>query len=143
MKRVALFCLLITAMSCSPVIYPSVKVYFADYRPYSDSGFFISPDPYSAGPFESLGELYIEVTTGTPNKADKGARNKNDDGIYSRPEKVDIEVGEINYNELLDFAVSEAKSVGADGLADFKITSPSSNILGGKYTISGLCIKRQ
>ena len=137
-----MFVLVITAISCSPVIHPSVKVYFADYRPYSDAGFFISPDPYSAGPFESLGELYIEVTTGTLKKEDKSVKNKNDDGIYSRPEEVDLGVGAINYNELLDLAVSEAKSLGADGLADFKITSPPSNILSGTYTISGLCIKR-
>ena len=144
MKRIALLLLLAVAASCGPAAHleRSVQVYFADYRPYSEAGFFISPDPYSAGPFESLGELCIRITPGMADKGGKESTSKNDDGIYSRPSGGSIVVEEIKYNELLDIAVSEAMALGADGLADFKITPPPSNIPGGSYIITGLCIKR-
>lgn len=144
MKKIAVFLLFTLAVSCGPAtnLGRSVQVYFADYRPYSESGFFISPDPYSAGPFESLGELYIRVTPGRSEKGGKESLPKNDDGIYSRPDGSSIVIEDIKYGELLDIAVSEATALGADGLADFKITPPSSNVPGGTYIITGLCIKR-
>jgi len=145
MKRAALFFLFIAAVACGPAthIERSVQVYFADYRPYSEAGFFISPDPYSAGQFESLGELYIKVTPGMHDKGGKEGLAKNDDGIYSRPSGSSAVIEDIAYNELLDLAVSEAIALGADGLADFKITPPPSNIPGGSFIITGLCIKRK
>lgn len=142
--RFALPLLFIFTMSCGTATHleRSVTVSFADFRRYAEEGFFVSPDPYSAGPFESLGELYIRVTPAVWEKREKGSTTKHDDGIYSRPEVGGIVVEEIKYDELLDIAVSEAVSLGANGLVDFRISSPSSVAPGSPFIITGLCIRR-
>ena len=142
--RFALPLLFIFTMSCGTATHleRSVTVSFADFRRYAEEGFFVSPDPYSAGPFESLGELYISVTPSAWEKGKKEGTTKHDDGIYSRPEVGGIVVEVIKYDELLDIAVSEAVSLGANGLVDFKITSPPSITPGSSFVITGLCIKR-
>lgn len=133
MKRLA-FLLLLLAASCGPAkrLERQVVVSFADYRPYQEIGFFISPDPYSGGPFESLGEIAIRVE---PARDVKGGAS--DDGVYIRTESGHET---IQNSELLDIAVSEAIKREANGIVNYKVIYPTS--MDTAYTITGLCIRR-
>ena len=133
MKYLALFVFMLFALSCGPTarLERQVSVYFSDYRPYAEIGFFVSPNPYNAGPYESLGELLIEVEPA------KTVRASND-GIYIARY---FNIEKISSEELLDMAVAEALKRDANGIVNYKVTFPSENV-GNTYIVSGLCIRR-
>lgn len=112
----------LTIASCSPKIYPrTITVGFADFRPYVEEGFFLSPDPYP-GDFESLGEISIKIVPGLRK--------------YYRPD-IRYETEKISVDEVLKIAVSEARELGADGIVDMRITEDL------EFTVTGLCIIRK
>lgn len=122
-----------------------VSASFIDYRPYSQSGFFISPDPYP-GKFSSLGELYIEVFPAI--ESSRPTYSIQQDGIYSNVSGTYARNQETIFSdELLEIAVDNARELGANGLADFDIriiyrTDPKTGkrVDVDHYEISGLCI---
>lgn len=114
------------------------QVYFSDYRSYSEDGFLISPNPYTYG-FESIGELHIEVQPAII----EGERESLYEGVTIKGYVAE----NIPYDDLVDIAVNEAKSRGADALVNFSITTETANItrdvVGYIYHIDGYCIKRK
>ena len=121
MRRILLLLVAALALtSCSPKIYPRmVTVGFADFRPYAEEGFFLSPDPYP-GDFESLGEISIKIVPGVRK--------------YYRPD-IRYETEKISVDEVLKIAVSAARELGADGIVDMRITE--------EFKVTGLCIIRK
>lgn len=123
----------------------SYSISFLDYRPYTSEGFFISPDPYT-GEFEALGELYLEVQ---PEQKEIDIKNKDnyDSIVYWGTQAYGFE--RINHAELLEMAVKRAVSVGANGIANIRITKTTGAIINASvastsivYKIEGLCIKK-
>ena len=143
-KRVFLFILCAMVTSCS-IIKPRERVtnvLFLDYRPYLSTGFHISPDSYNQ-PHNTLGELVIEVYP-----ALKESPTIFVDGIYSASR---IIIENVTAEELLEIAVSHAKTLGANGLADLevKVIYNTTYLKDGSeirtvshYEIKGLCIER-
>lgn len=136
--------LIITATilcGCAVTIKPHDRIvisHFADYSEYAKEGFLISPDAYS-GEFDSLGEITINVTP-------KLAEHKEESGLITYRYEI------ISHSELVAIAVKEAKDRGADGIVDFKVTSPTFSdyeiengfaVSNRAYLITGFCIKRR
>lgn len=140
MKRLALIAMTALLMaSCSTMRQRQTLISFVDYRPYTSANFFLSPDP-CVKDFESIGQLYIDVIPGTAKPEASGAKNFADN-IYNKGGMVTSTYEVISSEELLEIAVSKALEMGANGIANLKITA-TRNELGQavRYEVSGLCI---
>lgn len=141
MKRIALIALsMLILASCSVTRQRQTFVSFLDYRPYTSADFFLSPDP-CVKDFDSIGQLYIDIVPGT---ATPTSNTKKDfsDNIYNNGGLTAPTYEVISSEELLETAVSKALEMGANGIANLKITA-TRNELGQatRYEISGLCIR--
>lgn len=102
MKRITL--LLIVALSLASCgvsqhyFTRQTSISFLDFRPYSSAGFFFSADPYP-GAYEPVGQMLIEII---PAKGPQGTEMPSPD-------------------ELLEIAYNEAKTKGANGVANFSM----------------------
>ena len=141
MKRIVLIIVtMLVLASCSVTRQRQTFVSFLDYRPYTSADFFLSPDP-CVKDFDSIGQLYIDVIPGTATPTTSTAKNFNDN-IYSKGGMMATTYEVISSEELLEMAVSKALEMGANGIANLKITA-TRNELGQatRYEISGLCIR--
>lgn len=145
--------------SCSVTRPRRVETLFIDFRPYTETGFYLSPNPYTL-PHDILGELNINVY---PAVLKQGANNgfypqggekrRFVDGTYTKSDPQTSGAAEetISSDELLEIAVSHAKSLGADGISDLKVSSIYHTHIVGRsvysvfdhYQISGSCIVRK
>lgn len=150
-KSVVIILSILILSSCAVTRDRQVSMRFLDYRPYTEAGFFISPDPYP-GMFTSLGEFSITVKPAilsSSKDAGRGRQQKDfEDGVYAKQTYGIVHMEEIPSEELLEMAVQKAKSVGANGIANFKCltvydthaTRNSVSSVLSHYEISGLCI---
>ena len=141
MKRIVLMIVtMLVLASCSVTRQRQTFVSFIDYRPYTSADFFLSPDP-CVKDFDSIGQLYIDVIPGTATPTTSTAKNFSDN-IYNKGGMVATTYEVISSEELLEMAVSKALEMGANGIANLKITA-TRNELGQatRYEISGLCIR--
>lgn len=142
MKRLILLAVAVIVMcSCSVMTHQRyVSTMFLDFQPYTESGFFISPNPYT-GQFEPVGEIsiYVQPALQRPAKQIKGSY---EDGLYV-PNNASVVQESISSAELLEMAVKEARDKGADGISNFKCVriSDVSEIEPYHYEISGFAIK--
>ena len=131
MKRFCLLALvLIIVTGCGSASRArAVLVGFADFRPYTTEGFFVSPDPYPGKDFTPIGELSLEV---------RPAWNYSQNGSLSAET--------IGAAELLNTAVQEARKRGANGLVDYRVakryvtSSKGLTSLVDAYEVTGLLI---
>ena len=141
MKRIALIALsMLILASCSVTRQRQTFVSFLDYRPYTSADFFLSPDP-CVKDFDSIGQLYIDIVPGT---ATTTSNEKKDfsDNIYSNTITMAPIYEVISSEELLEMAVGKALEMGANGIANLKITTMrNANGEAIRYEISGLCIR--
>jgi len=148
---VATFAICIILQSCSPKLMPrTVTISFFDFRKFTNEGFFLSPDPYT-GEFTPCGELLIIVHPADIKYSDINKGKNLDDAVYSSPNSIGgVTKEDISSEELLEMIVAKAKSVGANGIANFKCLSISyTNYIQGSphtyfshYEICGFAIKR-
>lgn len=141
MKRLALLAMTVLLLaSCSTMRQRQTLISFLDYRPYTSADFFLSPDP-CVKDFESIGQLYIDIVPGTA-KEETTDTKKFTDSIYSKGGLTSTSYEVISSEELLEMAVKKALEMGANGIANLKI-SATRNELGQaiRYEISGLCIR--
>lgn len=147
MKRLLLFAVAaIVASSCSVMTHQRyVSTMFLDFQPYTESGFFISPNPYT-GQFSPIGEINITVQPALQPRARiiKGTGTYTD-GLYTQKANTNLVQEDIPAEELIDLAVREAKAKGANGISNFKCArvmgaDPIEPVL---YEISGFAIKIQ
>lgn len=128
MKKIAVFVFIALFTSSCASMY-SETVYMADFRPYSEVGFFITPALSINESYQSIGALEIEFTPGIRGKS-SGRK------IFYTP----------SYSEIMDKLVDQAVTVGANAILGFKITA---NYSSGKvglreinhYTASGFAVK--
>lgn len=130
-----------------------------DYRPYTDAGFFLSPNAYD-GQYEPIGQIELIVDPEVTRK-NYESPNKYDDGIYRQSamaSSVPVAFTPVAPKELLDMAVAEALELGADGICNLHIKvektdyiykhNRTAGLTAGlsvnvdRYIISGFCIKR-
>lgn len=126
-KIVALISITLFMSSCATMY--SETVYLADFRPYSEAGFFISPALSINETYKSIGALEIEFTPGVRGK--NSVRNT----IYTP-----------TYSEMIDRLVDQAGMIGANAILGFKITANYSFSKEGlrkvnHYTASGFAVK--
>lgn len=93
-----------------------------DYRPYTDNGFFISPNPYPEA-HQTIGEISITVYPGTKGESDFSAtlaqgNQKFGDPIYSGGNHRTAEI--MTPESLLEMCVQKAVDMGANGISNFK-----------------------
>lgn len=93
-----------------------------DYRPYTDNGFFISPNPYPEA-HQTIGEISITVYPGTKGESDFSAtpaqgNQKFGDPIYSGGSHKTVE--NMTPESLLEMCVQKAVDMGANGISNFK-----------------------
>lgn len=98
---------------------------FADYRPYTTDGLFISPDPYNGTNYTSIGEYRAVVLP---------AMTMGENRTYR--------VETINSAELLKMTVAEARKKGANGIVDYRVTTTYSTTTKAveSYEVSALFI---
>ena len=152
MKKL-IFLTVLSIMLCSCGIITRDRIVtplFLDFRPYSSSDFFLSPNPYN-GDFEPVGELNIVVDPAVL-RYDPSSANKYPDNIYAAKPTVVQE--NIPASELLEIAVGEALKMGANGISNLKI-EVSKEVYGytkgsinkaidvDRYHITGFCIIRR
>lgn len=154
MKRVAILLLLASILSgCAVTRERIVETQVLDFRPYTEMGFFLSPDPYP-GEFDALGEIYIHITpallpASSSSVNFKENNRKFDDPILSgvRSPYGSVRAEVISSEELVEIAVQKAKSLGANGIADLKCQRDYEFVSGVRflrgYDISGLAILRK
>ena len=152
MKRIFLFLMMSMFLTgCGVQRLRTVEKSFFDYSVYTDAGFFLSPNQYT-GEHQPLGELFIKGTPAVvPANGKESPQKRNfSDGIYSnQPSFGRVQVENIESSELLEMAVAEAVSRGANGISNFdvkvvystKVTKYGTTTELSHYEISGLCIK--
>lgn len=122
-----------------------VQTLFLDYRPFVEKGFFLSPDPYP-GDFTALGDLSVKVfpaiTQVNNDNVDASFNQRDNYAYYKGKTKETFITEKISGSELLQEAVNAAMALGANGIADLRITEVPA-IYGAEDThwlISGICI---
>lgn len=118
--------ILVAATSCASLERArTVADSFADFRPYTTEGFFVSPDPYVGGDFTAIGEYRASVLP-----------------AWKMGENRTYKAETISAAELLSMTVAEAKRKGANGIADYRVTVSRSSTTGTvvSYDISALFI---
>lgn len=145
MKRICILLLaLIGLTSCAALFTPyepQQKLTFAtflDYREYTLKGFFLSPDSYT-GEHEPLGQLFLEIYP-EQKEITESKRSKYDDVQYINGILYGYE--RILFADVLEQAVLQAVSKGADGIVNLKIVKIT-NGYSVRYEATGLCIKRK
>jgi hypothetical protein len=113
---------------------------FLDFQPYTEAGFFISPNPYT-GQFSPVGEINIIVQPALQRPA-KQVKGSFGDSMYASTGAPVVQE-EILSEELLEMAVNEAKAQGANGISNFKClrVSDANPIEPYHYEITGFAIK--
>ena len=154
MKKALYFALLAIVFASCSTLKPTNRItttFLADYRPYSSADFFLSPDPY-LGDFKPIGEIRIEIHPALVRPTSTSAP-KYYDGLYIQPTGLVEE--QIPMSDLLEAAVKEALDLGANGIANLKITTQESAVYTSrgkvvstgkavtKYVITGFCIIRK
>lgn len=133
MKKILLALAAITMLASCATVKPTerkVYTYFADYRPYAEIGFLITPQSYH-GEYESIGEIEIKIVPAYEKKIT--GYNVLDEAYYTFAYET------ITFDEITDIAVKEAIKKGADAICNFSITKPNDI----SYHIKGFCIKRK
>lgn len=130
--------------SCSVMTHQRyVSTMFLDFQPYTEAGFFISPNPYT-GQFSPVGEINITVQPALqqPSRQIKGVYN---DAVYAPKNGAGVVQEEIFSEELLEMAVKAAKEKGANGISNFKClrVRDLSELEPYHYEITGFAIKIQ
>ena len=126
MKRVLLLLVLLSAAGCGTLNRPrSIVEGFADYRPYTTAGLFISPDPYTGTDYTAIGEyraLVLPALTMGENRTYK--------------------VETISSAELLEMTVKEARKKNANGIVDYRVVTTYSTTSKAveSYEVSALFI---
>lgn len=110
-----------------------VVVHFLDFEKYEKEGFFVSTTPYMME-YQNIGEVTIVIT---PQKGNFKVPSELNPNWYTIETKFET----INYEEVLDIAVKEAKAKGADALVNLRVEHTYSDR--ERYKITGLCIKRK
>ncbi len=139
MKKIIPLIATLLLCSCSVMTHQRyVATMFLDFQPYTEAGFFISPNPYT-GQFSPLGEISISIQPALQRKA-KQVKGYND-GLYSN-NSAPVVQEEISAEELLEMAVKEAKARGANGISNFKCSKvfDMDPIEKYHYEISGFAI---
>lgn len=136
-KIIVMFVAIMALVGCAApqVIQQSeerVVVHFMDFEKYEKEGFFISSTPYMME-YRNIGEITIVITPQTGNFKVPSELNPNWYTIETKFETID-------YGEVLDIAVNEAKAKGADALVNLRIEHSYTDR--ERYKITGLCIKR-
>lgn len=157
--------------SCAVTRPRIVEAIFTDFRPYTEMGFYLSPDPYTL-PHDVLGELSINIypaihkngsienpkmkisspfKNGSTSK--EGDNHKYVDATYSKTDYQPSAYSKENISseEMLEIAVSYAKSLGANGISDFEVSAIYNTYTIGRsihteldhYKIYGACILRK
>lgn len=144
MKKLFITIVALTTLVSCATMKPTQRVtltQFSDYREYAKDGFLISPSPYTYD-FESVGELNITIVPA------KVITEK--PSLYSNTNITikGLDYEKIEYEEMVDMAVKEAKSKGADALVNFAITKEAIRDSQGitkemYFKITGFCIKRK
>lgn len=139
MKKMIILAALVIVSSCSVYRpYQALNVAtFLDYRPYVLEGFFVSSDAYP-DVCETLGELRMEYY---PEQVVIKNADYDKYEMFSYRSMKWYGFPRIQYAQLLQNAVARAKSMGADGLANFSIEHRTDG-LRPYYIIHGSCIKR-
>lgn len=139
---------LISMSSCAVLTRETTKTtVFLDYRPYTEAGFFLSPNSYT-GEYQPIGDLYIIVD---PAVIPNTNSNNSIDGIYAQ-QIVPVKGTKMSSEELLEIAVKEAGLRGANGISNLSIEvttehfgynkgKVSATIPVDRYIIRGLCIR--
>lgn len=144
MKRLVPLLAALILCSCSVMTHQRyVSTMFLDFRPYTEAGFFISPNPYT-GEFSPLGEINIVVQPALQRRAQQ-IKGSFSDGLYAASTGSPVVQEEIFSEELLEMAVKAAKEKGANGISNFKClrVRDLSELEPYHYEITGFAIKIQ
>jgi uncharacterized protein YbjQ (UPF0145 family) len=116
MKKLLVLLLIPLLSSCYVQKY-SESYFIADFRPYTDEGFTISPLANYASPYKSIGVISVEVIPGVDGSMAITRNGQKQGDLYSGP-SVPGKWREPTPEEMLDKLVEYAKSLGANGLLD-------------------------
>lgn len=142
MKRLLIAAIIAATLTgCGVTAVEQTIVGFTDFRPYTEAGFFLSPDPY-AGDFEPIGQLYVRMESGAQLAEGGAKQQKYSDSVYGNMPRTTGKVHRISMEEALEKAVEMAKETGANGISNLKITrSTDSSGRLPYYEVTGFCIR--
>lgn len=144
MRKILLIIASIALLTSCSTLKPTERMAFTsfvDYRPYSESGFLLTPQPYQ-GDYDSVGEISIYVVP--------AFLKLKEDFDYMSGEWYTYKFETIKLEEIVELAVKEAIEKGADAVSNFSITSEKISRGNGRtysrgdaYRVTGFCIKRK
>ena len=138
----------ISLCSCAPTYLTrySEATYFADYRPYTEAGFTISPTS-SGFTYESIGEIQMIFSPGYKDAQtqDSTTSTVSTTGSHTNLYMPDVE-------EMMNKIVRQAQELGANALLNFKIEAravtisatngiATTTVPSVEYTLSGFAVK--
>lgn len=119
MKRLILTVIVILTLSSCGSLRPrgmQKQVMFIDYTPYTEAGFYISPNDYP-GPHTPVGELNIIIDAAV----EQMSNNRQYPEDLYQTNNYRMVSKNLTAEELLDIAVSEATKKGSNGISNLKI----------------------
>lgn len=119
MKKIIFFVMLLFASSCA--VQYNEAYYLADFRPYTDEGFIISPLSSYPASYQPLATICIEFTPGCDRTLVNGKEvdKKFNDDIYLPAPRKQQQWHHPTQDEMLKKLVDYAKSIGANGLLNY------------------------
>lgn len=120
MKKIILLVVLLYASSCA--VQYNEAYYMADFRPYTEEGFIISPLSSYAASYKPLATICIEFTPGYDRTYvnEKIVESKVNDDMYLSANGKKQQWRCPTQDEMLKKLVDYAKSIGANGLLDYR-----------------------
>jgi hypothetical protein len=119
-----------------------------DFRPYSEKGFYITPNPYF-GEFDPIGQIYISIFPGR-----KEITTKNEKGGFGEEtETTSMRTETISSEEMMELIYKKAIDLKANGISNFKMQYVYSTLYDAAshtqlkildhYELEGFAIKRK
>ncbi len=130
--------ILVIICSCTSGKFYGKQVYFLDFRPYNDKGFLMSTTVIGEK-YETIGEISIKCNSGyIVNEKKLQMYSGNTTPVMTINQKTPKQDWDVN--EVLDELYKEAKSLGANGVINIKLTSEQV-LTFTDFEITGLAIK--
>ncbi|TZF84057.1 heavy metal-binding domain-containing protein [Pedobacter sp. BS3] len=146
MKNLIYTSILLLLLSSCTVKQMASSIITVDYRPYSQSGFFITESNSVNFEYTPLSNVQSYISTGYEKEKGDEIPKKEIDNVYGNRYEGKIKVISATAQKAVDLLVDNAKSQGANAIINLKITPIYSTSSGFSfiqgYSASGMAIKR-
>lgn len=162
MRKIFLFFIAVSMMSCSAQVYYYKSVAYSpvDFRPYTESGFFITESNSVGFDYKPVSLVFAYVASGYLPDENNIATDTGEsfepvsstfrDDMYYRPKRVKpVDISKLEYRaatqaDAVEKLVQAAKELGANGIINLKLQVDYGEVgLDPTYSATGMAIIKQ